>query len=163
MKAEHINPFLAATVNVFNTMLNCPLTRGQPFAKNGVQPQFDVSGVIGLSGTARGTVVLSLSRETALRAAEAVLGERPDAINADVRDAVGELTNIIAGNAKAKLESYALNVSLPTVITGKGHCIDFPREVIPICIPFDSPWGPVIVEVGLQETGNGSADGGGRA
>lgn len=152
MKAEHINPFLAATVNVFQTMLNCPLTRGEPFLKGGTQPQFDVSGVIGLSGTAKGTVVLSFCREAALQAAGAMLGERPDSINADVRDAIGELTNMIAGSAKAKLEEFALSVSLPTVITGKGHCIDFPRQITPMCIPFDSPWGPVAVEVGLTDS-----------
>jgi chemotaxis protein CheX len=151
MKVEYINPFLAATVNVFNTMLNCPLTRGQPFLKGGAQPQYDVSGVIGLSGSAKGTVVLSLCREAALQAAAAMLGERSETIDADVRDAVGELTNMIAGSAKAKLEEFSLNVSLPTVITGKGHCIDFPRQVTPICIPFECAWGPVAVEVGLDD------------
>ncbi len=151
MKVEYINPFLAATVNVFNTMLRCQLTRGQPFLKGGVQPDYDVSGVIGLSGSAKGTVVLSLCREAALMAAAAMLGERPEAVNADVRDAVGELTNMIAGSAKAKLEHLALSVSLPSVITGKGHCIDFPKNVTPICIPFDSAWGAITVEVGLLE------------
>jgi chemotaxis protein CheX len=153
MKAEHINPFLTSTINVFKTMLNCPLTRGQPFLKGGAQPEFDVSGVIGLSGTAKGTVVLSFCREAALQAAGHMLGERLESINADVRDAIGELTNMIAGSAKAQLEQFSLSVSLPTVITGKGHCIDFPRQVSPICIPFDSPWGPVAVEVGLTDAG----------
>jgi chemotaxis protein CheX len=59
MKVEYINPFLTATIDVFNTMLRCPLTRGKPFAKGGPQPQYDVSGIIGLSGTAKGIVVLS--------------------------------------------------------------------------------------------------------
>ena len=151
MKAEYINPFLSSTIGVFQTMLQCPLTRGQPFLKGTAQPQYEVSGVIGLSGTAKGTVVLSLCREAALMATEAMLGTRPDSINADVRDAVGELANMIAGSAKAKLDQFALSVSLPSVITGKGHCIEFPRSVTPICIPFDCAWGEVAVEVGLME------------
>jgi len=149
MNVEHINPFLSATVTVFRTMLKCELVRGQPFLKNGTQPPFDISGIIGLSGAAKGTVVLSLCRESALRAAEAMLGQAPSSIDADVRDAVGELTNMIAGSAKAKLEHLNLSVSLPSVITGKGHCIDFPRSITPVCIPFDCPWGMVAVEVGL--------------
>ena len=60
--------------------------------------------------------------------------------------------NIIAGNAKAALEHLDLSVSLPTVITGKNHCIEFPTKVTPICIPFTSPWGDIAVEVGLLET-----------
>jgi chemotaxis protein CheX len=158
MNVEHINPFLAATVSVFDTMLNCKLERGVPHLKGGTQPQHEVSGVIGLSGKAQGTVVLGLSRQAALSAAEALLQERTTEINGDVRDAVGELVNIIAGSAKAKLEHLSLSVSLPTVITGKNHCVDFPSKVTPICIPFNSPWGEISVEVGLCEThGSGSA------
>ncbi len=151
MKVEHINPFLASTISVFDTMLNCKLERGVPYLKDGTQPQHEVSGVIGLSGKAQGTVVLGLSRETALSATEALLQERPPAINGDVTDAIGELVNIIAGNAKAKLEHLEMSVSLPTVITGKNHCVEFPTKVTPICIPFTSAWGDVTVEVGLRE------------
>ncbi len=151
MKVEHINPFLASTISVFDTMLNCKLERGVPYLKDGTQPQHEVSGVIGLSGKAQGTVVLGLSRETALSATEALLQERPPAINGDVTDAIGELVNIIAGNAKAKLEHLEMSVSLPTVITGKNHCVEFPTKVTPICIPFTAAWGDVTVEVGLRE------------
>ena len=151
MKVEYINPFLMSTISVFSTMLNCKLDRGTPYLKNGTQPQHEVSGVIGLSGKAQGTVVLGLSREAAISAAEAMLQERPTEINGDVTDAVGELVNIIAGGAKAKLEKLDMSVSLPTVITGKGHCIEFPTKVTPICIPFMSAWGEITVEVGLCE------------
>jgi chemotaxis protein CheX len=151
MKAEYINPFLSSTFSVFDTMLHCKLERGSPYLKNGTQPQHQVSAIIGLSGKAQGTVVLGLSREAALGAAEAMLQERPPEINGDVTDAVGELVNIIAGGAKAKLEHLQLSMSLPTVITGKGHSIEFPSKVTPICIPFVSPWGDVTVEVGLCE------------
>ena len=159
MKVEYINPFLASTISVFDTMLNCKLERGIPYLKNGTQPQHEVSGVIGLSGKAQGTVVLGLSREAALGAAEALLQERPAEINGDVTDAVGELVNIIAGNAKAKLEHLDMSVSLPTVITGKNHCVEFPSKVTPICIPFTSAWGEVTVEVGLRKVNTGAAAG----
>lgn len=151
MKVEYINPFLLSTISVFETMLDWKLERGTPCLKTTVQPQHEVSGVIGLSGKAVGTVVLCLSQEAALHAAEVMLQERPDGLNGDVIDAVGELVNIIAGGAKAKLEHLEMSVSLPTVITGKNHCIDFPRKVTPICIPFTSSWGDVTVDVGLYE------------
>jgi chemotaxis protein CheX len=151
MKAEYINPFLVSTISTFKTMLGCVLTRGAPYVTNGSQPEHEVSGVIGLSGKAQGTVVVGLGREAALKATEAMLQERPPEINGDVVDAIGELANIIAGQAKAQLEHLGLSVSLPSVITGKGHCIQFPTKVTPICIPFDSDWGPITVKVGLSE------------
>jgi len=151
MKVEYINPFLTAAISAFDTMLGCALTRGAPYVKDGAQPEHEVSGVIGLTGNAKGTVVLGLGREAAISAAEVLLEKRPAEIDAEVTDAVGELANIIAGSAKAQLQHLELGVGLPTVITGKGHCIEFPQHVTPICIPFESPWGPVTVEVGLTE------------
>jgi chemotaxis protein CheX len=71
-------------------------------------------------------------------------------INEDVIDAVGELTNMVAGAAKAKLEEYELSVSLPTVITGQDHDVRFPSDVTPICVPFATKWGAVTLEVGFS-------------
>jgi len=153
MNVEYINPFVLSVVNVFRTMVNVELTRGQPFVKTGFQPRHDISGVIGLSGKAKGTIVLCMEREMALLTTEALLGEELEStqITADVIDAVGELANMIAGGAKAKLAQFEMSVSLPSVITGKGHCIEFPSRTKPICIPFSSDAGNLDVEVGLVE------------
>ena len=71
-------------------------------------------------------------------------------IDDDVLDAVGELTNMVAGAAKAELEEYSMQVSLPNVITGAGHEVHFPSEVSPISIAFDTDWGPISLEVGTR-------------
>jgi len=151
MKSKYINPFVVSIKSVFSTMLGCEITRGELFVKDRPHPHHDVSGVIGLSGKATGSVVLGLSEETALAVTEAMLEERPPEVNADVVDAVGELTNMIAGGAKAQLEQLALSISLPSVITGKTHSVKFPSRLTPICIPFDCPLGNVVLEVGLVE------------
>jgi chemotaxis protein CheX len=151
MKSEYASPFLSATVSTFDAMLGCKLTPREPIAKGAFQPEHEVSGVIGLSGKAKGAVILSMCREAAIRASEAMLGQRPAEIDSDVTDAIGELTNIIAGGAKAKLAELALSVSLPTVFVGQGHAMEFPHKVAPVCIPFDCAWGYVAVEVGLIE------------
>jgi chemotaxis protein CheX len=151
MKAEYINPFIASMISVFDTMLGSALTRGAPYLKKSVQPDYEVGGVIGLTGRARGVVVLSFCREAALSATEVMLGERPAEINSDVTDAVGELANMVAGSAKAQLGHLNLSISLPTIIVGKWHSIQFPKHTVPICIPFECPWGPVAATVGLVE------------
>jgi chemotaxis protein CheX len=151
MKVEYINPFIAATVNVFDTMVGTELHRGVPSLKDGYQPSHEVSAVIGLSGKAKGTVVLSLDREVAIQVAGALLQELPPELNADVADAMGEMANMIAGQAKAQLEHLSMSLSLPTVVTGKGHCIEFPRNAMRICIPFSCAWGSLDLEVALAE------------
>lgn len=152
MKAEYINPFVRAVTNAFETMLGCTPHRGALTLKSSLSPQFEISGIIGLSGNAVGTVVLTLSEAVALKAASAMLMTEATAVDDDVIDAVGELTNMVAGAAKAELEEYALSVSLPNVITGQGHDVRFPSNVTPICVPFETEWGPMAVEVGLATT-----------
>lgn len=157
MKVQYINPFVAATHKVFSTMLACPLVRQELRLKGEDGPEHEATGIIGLSGKAAGIVVLSLSREVALSATEAMLGQRPVDIDADVADAIGELTNMIAGSAKGQLEELNLSLSLPTVITGKSHAINFPSGAQPICVPFAGPWGPLCLEVSLVESAPGTA------
>ena len=149
MRVEYINPFIASLGNAFMTMLGCEVRRGPITLKDDRSPRYDVSGIIGLSGKAIGTVVLSLSEAVALKAASTMLLSEMSQINDDVIDAVGELTNMVAGGAKAELEHYDLMVSLPNVITGQNHDIRFPSDVPPICVPFDTDWGPLALEVGF--------------
>ena len=151
MKAEHIDPFVRSTMAVFSTMCGCELTSGELSLKTSFRPQYEISGVIGLSGKLAGTVVVSLQKDMALYIAEALLGTRPADIDDDVIDAVGEMTNMIAGKAKGELEAYDMSLSLPTVISGSGHKVQFGSQVKPICIPYSSQHGDLTVEVGLVE------------
>lgn len=150
MNVIHINPFVQSVINVFNTMLDCPIQREGLALKNGTFPTYDVTSVIGLSGLVRGSVVVSLSREVAFKIVERMLGTEAVEINLDVVDAVGELANMVAGGAKAELSQYELSLGLPTVVVGKNHIIHFPDNVRPLQIPFRTPWGPMSLEVGLD-------------
>lgn len=149
MNVALINPFISATLEVFRTMVACELSRGQLALKQHSAPLYEVSGLIGLTGRFQGMVVVSLGRNTAIKAAEAMLGESLEVVNSQVIDAVGELANMIAGSAKSKLAEHELSVGLPSVICGKNHSIGFPSNSTPIQLPFASPMGPVCIEVGL--------------
>jgi chemotaxis protein CheX len=149
MRLEYINPFVSALSSTFRTMLSCELRAGTPQPADGDPPRFELSGVIGITGGAVGTLVLSLSEKIALRAASTLLMMESTEIDDDVIDAVGELTNIVAGRAKSELEEYQLSIGLPNVISGSAYKIRFPSNVQSICIPFTSEWGPLTLEVGL--------------
>ena len=149
MRTEYINPFITSVRNAFQTMLSIEVQRGAPYLRTTAASDLCVSGVIGLSGDAVGTVVLNMSKEVALGIASVLLMEEFTELTADVIDAVGELTNVIAGAAKSKLKEFRLGVSLPNVITGSAHTIHFPKDVSPICVPFTTAWGPMVLEVGL--------------
>lgn len=149
MNAAYINPFLASTTGVFETMLGVEVKHEAPFFRRSFVPQYEVTGIIGLSGNKTGTVAVSLPREMAVMVTEKLLGERPTEIDAQVADAVGELTNMIAGAAKAQLPELQLSLGLPTVIAGNDAAIAFPSRTTPLSLPFTSEYGPLTVEVGI--------------
>jgi chemotaxis protein CheX len=149
MRAEFINPFIVSLMNTFETMLSCEVTRGKPHLKDYNHGMYEINGVIGLSGKAIGTVVVSLSRSVALQAASHMLMSPCDEMNSDVVDAVGEITNMVAGGAKAQLAEYDMSISLPNVFVGANTELHFPSDVHPITIPFETQWGPMRVDVGL--------------
>ena len=151
MNAENVNPFIESAINVFDTMLGCKVARTGLKVCDNFTPEYDITGIIGLSGKATGDVVISFERDLALCATEALIGDKPSEVNDDVIDTIGELTNMIAGNAKASMEELELTLALPTVIVGKNHSIRFPTKVKPIALTFESDFGFFNIEVGLME------------
>jgi chemotaxis protein CheX len=148
--AAYINPFLAAASTVFKTVLDCDIQRRLLSFKKSDMPSFEISGVIGLSGKAAGAVVLSVSTPVAFKVVETLLGTSVSEINSDVIDAVGELTNMIAGGAKTALAHLEMSLGLPSVITGNPHSIRFASRTPPLGVLYDTSWGPMTLEITLE-------------
>jgi chemotaxis protein CheX len=146
---DYVNPFIESTCHVLRTMLQMEVTRGQIYRKKDCRPSQDVSGIINLHGAATGVLALGMSSRAALEATRVLVGEEQRQINPTVIDAVGELANIIAGNAKAKLEELHLSISLPCVISGREHSIAFPDGGVVIGIPFQCSYGSIAIEVSM--------------
>lgn len=151
MKAKYINPFLDASTYLFRDYLGLNAHAGRPFLRKDPQNLEEVSAIIGLAGETTGAVVLSFERETALKVVSAFAGKSYHAISSEVLDGVGELVNIIAGNAKKGLLDFRLSISLPGVITGNSYRIHWPEGVPVIAIPFASDIGEFTVNVSLKE------------
>lgn len=142
IKAEHINPFLRSTKETFLSMVKVDARAGKIALKLDDKFYADVSGIIGLSGGAKGSVALSFPRITALKVVTAFGGVKVMSLDETVVDAIGELANIIAGAAKRDLARYRINISLPTVVVGTHHELGGPSDIRPMVVPFESPLGP---------------------
>ena len=151
MKVKYINPFISATVNLFTEYLGIKLEGGKPFVLSDPQNLMEVSGIIGLAGETVGAVVLSFSRETAITVISRMENTTYAALGSEVIDGVGELVNIIAGNAKKDLLEFRIEISLPGVVTGKAYQIHWPEGVPVVGIPFESEVGPLSVNVSLRD------------
>ena len=150
VKVEHINPFVNATMETFKSMVHTEVAPGKIMLLSGSKLNYDISGIIGLSGGAKGTVAISFPRITALKVVSEFIGEKQLALDETVKDAVGELANIIAGAAKKDLTQFKISISLPTVIIGENHKVQGGKEVMPLLVPFDSPIGSFHLVVGFS-------------
>lgn len=151
MKAKYINPFIIASMNLFKEYLELDVKSGTPFILKDPQVLNEVSGMIGLAGETAGSVVLSFSRDTAIRIVSRFAGHRYQALGKDVLDGVGELINIVAGNAKKDLLDFKIAISLPGVITGNDYRIHWPENVPVISVPFSSSVGDFTLNVSLRD------------
>ena len=109
----------------------------------------DVSGVIGLSGDVAGAVVLSFPARVASKLASRFAGVELDVGQEDFSDAIGELTNMVAGNAKKDFGGLNVTISLPSVIVGAGHQVSQSSNSPQLVIPCQTLLGPFNVEVAM--------------
>ena len=152
MKAEFINPFLEATVSVIKTMASLEPTPGKPHLKKDSASTGDVSGIVGITGDAEGSLCLTFSEECILFVVSRMLGENQTEINDDVKDAVGELTNMISGDSRRRLQElgHSFQGAIPSVISGKGHEVKHITKGPILAIPFSTQAGNFTVEVCLK-------------
>ena len=153
MKPEYVNPFLNGTVNVLKTMAFVDPKPGKPFIKKDKIAIGDISGVIGLTGSTRGAVVVSFSKQCALNVISSMRGETYTELNDEVRDAVGEITNMVSGDARRALSELGANfeAGIPTVVVGKGHEITSMAKSPCLAIPFKIGNEDLTVEVSLED------------
>ncbi len=153
MKSEYVNPFVEATVETFETMCGTvPKRNGKLEIKSGVFKTDDLVGIVGLSGNVCGAVLMAMSVETGLKSVSSFLGEEISEPDSDLMDGFGEILNIIAGAAAAKLSSFKIKLALPTVLLGQDQLLSG-KQISPwIIIPMMFPeWGSFKIEVSMEE------------
>jgi chemotaxis protein CheX len=121
---ESPNPEIAPMIDgivrdVISTMTRIPIARSEQdptphsFGVNGL------AGVVGLAGSLAANVHLVLSQATSHRLVAGMVGI-DDLSDSDVRDGIGEFTNMIAGGLKNRLDvkGFRLRLTVPTLLRG---------------------------------------------
>lgn len=152
MSIKYINPFIEATIYVFSKLFYIQPKVLTPYLlTKGEAHEWDISGIIGIAGEAKGMVVISFREFFTTILTSRLLNREVKAITDEVVDAVGEIINIIAGNAKKGLEEYKLLISLPSIVQGKNHQIRWPSGNAPIiCVPFETSHGVFNLSITLE-------------
>jgi len=141
--------FITSIQEVLGTMAHVTVTVGAPSLKKTPLPTYDVSGIIGFSGEFVGSMVLSFPQATAEALVSAFAGMPIAPDSPDFADAVGELANMIAGNAKTSFGG-GTNISVPSIVLGSGHTIARLQDVPCMVIPCNTAVGGFAVEVNIK-------------
>lgn len=112
-----------ATTDVFATMLGLDLVQEPAYIdRAGASAAEGVLSFVGLAGTWAGTGAIGCTATMACTVCSQMLMSEYTAVNDDVLDALAELTNMIVGNVKTRLEDTLgpMGLSIPTVIYGRN-------------------------------------------
>jgi len=154
MKAEYINPFLNAAKNVIQTMARIQVKSSKPQLKTNNTTFGKVSGIIGMaSATISGNMIISFQEQCILNIVANMLMEPiKTEIDNDVIDAVGELTNMICGGAKAELSQlgHSFDLATPTMVVGKDIEISNYSQSPTIVIPLSTEHGDFVIEANFS-------------
>jgi chemotaxis protein CheX len=157
MDVRFINPFIVGIKNVFTTMLDTQIFISKPCLKEGDETNADFSAIIGYSGDVSGTVALCFPLRTAIRVVSKFSGTEMTQHNPDFADALGELANMVASQAKSKFQGVRVSVSLPRVVAGRElrllHCHSTPV----LLLPCDSALGRFGTEITMLAKSKGAA------
>lgn len=149
---QHTQIFIEAVESVFAAMFSMPVTYSEPCVKHADEPWLDITGAIGLTGSLSGAMALTFHRTTAEGVASELLGAATGFDSEDTADAIGELANIIAGKAKASLNTDgSMSISCPSVT--RGACVTYlnPGAEV-VAIDIDCALGQLRLEYSLKTT-----------
>lgn len=128
--------FINAVHQTFETYLGGKGNLSQPRLFENGEVAYDVGGMVQFrSHEVDGSMILAFEKNFVLKVYEEMLGEKSGALNQDVADCVGELTNTIYGIAKAALVNagYEFPMARPETslevkkLISKGvKCIELP-------------------------------------
>ena len=152
INAEYVNPFLEAASAVFKSIVGVDLRRGKLVIKDSPIPSMDVSIIIGITGGITGEVVYSMGFNMVQKIADILApGLTPEQIKSEYKDIVGELANMITGNAMNLFASSGktIDITTPTVVEGKDFTITMVKQTT-LGINLYSPMGQLEMNIALK-------------
>lgn len=147
-----LGPFTSATTVTMREMANVDVTVRSVYQKTKYKMFGDISAVIGLMARSEGAMVLSFPDQSAIAFSRRVLAGVTEDLSADmVRDCIGEISNVIVGQARGILSEtpYRFAMSTPTIVSGAGHEIRHKPGMPCLVVAFGSELGDFALQLCL--------------
>jgi chemotaxis protein CheX len=112
----------------------------------------DITAIIGVSGKLEGNVLYGFSDEVSTEVVKRMIGEDMDAHDPMALSALGEIANVITGNAATELAAngFTCDISPPVIIEPRGSTLTstVPKQIL---VTFKSELGLLTARIGLSE------------
>jgi chemotaxis protein CheX len=162
IRAALLEPFIEATRTTLAEMAGVEPAVAAVYQATRDHPPGDIAAMVALTSPALRTLVIAYPERTAAALAKRIM--TVGAVDVDdslIRDCVGEIANVVAGQAKALLAAtpYRFVFALPKVVAGAGALED-EADVDCLVIAFDSACGRFALRLSVQKpTGQADMDG----
>lgn len=144
-----INAVIKATTHVLG-QFGCPDVKMEKAGPKSPQDPLmgEVSSIVDIKSQAfQGHLCISFDKGSYLEVVSSMLMEEQTELTADNQDAVGEINNIIFGNAKAEISNYGVQMTVPRVLLGAGQSVPCPTGSAGMMIPFATAKGKFYITV----------------
>jgi len=151
---EILNPFLQAASGVILSLLGEEPEKEKVELKDiGSEYEKDVVVIIGMAGGVYGRVVIVLRDSVARNIAAAMLEDEVEEMTDVSYSAIGEMGNMIAGNASIDLSErgYSCEITPPTVLSGKELRISKLKDIQMLTVSYKTTSGKVSIILGLKK------------
>lgn len=128
---------VSSTLDVFETMILLKATPQTVRWESTDRFENHVTSMLGFSGDLAGMLYLHCPETAAYTLTAALLGD-DNPLPEDIRDALGEVANMIAGGLKSSLAALGtlLEISIPTAISGSSYSINTLSGAQGVGVPF---------------------------
>lgn len=132
--------------DVFSTMLMVDLDSEAAVINQRLPLPSNLSSMIGLGGGLRGVLAVHCPAVVAKAITSTFLGTEVEELNEDVKDAIGEIANMVAGNLKVSFAAEGLDIELaiPTSVVGESFNVSgaarAQRVIVPLKMNADPFW-----------------------
>lgn len=149
IETQLVDELLDATRDVFRTMVFHEVETAIPRA-DAERPGANVVGTVAFAGSTSGLVVFYASFDSARKITASMLGIDPASVNGEMPDAIGELTNMIAGSFRTRMAGVrgeTWGISIPTVTVGSDFRTMYMSDVQRVLCPVKMGTAELFVEL----------------
>ncbi|MCP3901519.1 MAG: chemotaxis protein CheX [Desulfobacteraceae bacterium] len=153
MDASLVNPFIEGALYILDTTALVKVKPEPIFLKKDAVSLGDITGMLNMDGDISGSIAVSFNKNCILGVVSAMFGEEMTQMNEEIDDAVGEISNMVAGHVTTKMAEMGkkVKVKLSQVLSGEGHAVEHIDGAEHVLVaPFKTTKGSFCLEMSIK-------------